>query len=218
MQPFTLILVRHGHVEGIHPERFRGRIDLPLTELGRKQATVTAKFVASQWPAAAIYASPLVRCMDTAQAIGETQGLVVQKLPLLVDIDYGKWQGRTRDDVKAAEPERFNSWMAQPHLTIIEDAETLQDVQARLARALTRCAKRTLKDTVIAVGSRQYESGFSGTGARSSSLTLLASATGPMRHQCPEISSRWLPCRHRQRNRASLWSSRREGMIHRRFD
>lgn len=151
MQPFTLILIRHGHVEGIHPERFRGRIDLPLTELGRKQAAVTAKFVASQWPAAAIYASPLVRCMDTAQAIGETQGLVVQKLPLLVDIDYGKWQGRTRDDVKAAEPERFNSWMAQPHLTIIEDAETLQDVQARLARALDQMRKAHPEGTVIAV-------------------------------------------------------------------
>ena len=43
-------------------------------------------------------------------------------LPSLIDIDYGKWQGRTRDDVKAAEPERFNSWMKQPHLTMIKDA------------------------------------------------------------------------------------------------
>jgi phosphoserine phosphatase len=122
MQSFTLVLIRHGHVQGFHPERFRGRTDLPLTELGRKQAAVTTKFVAPQWSAAAIYASPLVRCMDTARAIGEAQGLAVQSLPSLIDIDYGKWQGRTRDDVKAAEPERFNSWMEQPHLTMIKDA------------------------------------------------------------------------------------------------
>jgi broad specificity phosphatase PhoE len=30
-----IIPTRHGHVAGIHPERFRGRMDLALTELGR---------------------------------------------------------------------------------------------------------------------------------------------------------------------------------------
>jgi broad specificity phosphatase PhoE len=152
MKPFTLILVRHGHVEGIHPERFRGRTDLPLTELGLKQAATTAKFIASQWPAAAIYASPLIRCLDTAHAIGEAQNLSVQPLPLLIDIDYGKWQGRARDEVKAAEPERFKLWMEQPHLTTIEDAETLQDVQARLARALAQMRAAHPEGIVIAVG------------------------------------------------------------------
>jgi probable phosphoglycerate mutase len=152
MQPFTLILVRHGHVEGIHPERFRGRIDLPLTELGRKQAAVTAKFIETEWSAAAIYASPLVRCLDTASAIADTQGVPVQPLPQLIDIDYGKWQGRARDEVKAAEPEGFKAWMEQPHLTIIDNAETLQDVQARLARALDHMRKAHPEGTVIAVG------------------------------------------------------------------
>ena len=37
-----LILVRHGHVRGISPERFRGRAELPLTELGRREAELTA--------------------------------------------------------------------------------------------------------------------------------------------------------------------------------
>ena len=37
-----IILVRHGHVEGISPERFRGRVDLTLTAEGRRQAEVTA--------------------------------------------------------------------------------------------------------------------------------------------------------------------------------
>ena len=30
-----ILSVRHGHVEGIDPERFRGRADLPLTEQGK---------------------------------------------------------------------------------------------------------------------------------------------------------------------------------------
>jgi phosphoserine phosphatase len=33
-----IILTRHGHVEGINPERFRGRTDLSLTELGEARS------------------------------------------------------------------------------------------------------------------------------------------------------------------------------------
>ncbi|HTX58589.1 MAG TPA: histidine phosphatase family protein, partial [Verrucomicrobiae bacterium] len=33
-----LLLVRHGHVEGIDPERFRGRTDIELTAQGVAQA------------------------------------------------------------------------------------------------------------------------------------------------------------------------------------
>ena len=152
MQPFTLILVRHGHVEGIYPERFRGRIDLPLTQLGHEQAAATAQFIASTWSASAIYASPLGRCRDTAATIGKAQGLHAQPLPLLIDINYGKWQGRERDEVKSSEPERFAAWMEQPQLTVIDGAETLQDVQARLIRALDHMRSAHPEGVVIAVG------------------------------------------------------------------
>ena len=152
MLPFTLILVRHGHVEGIHPERFRGRIDLPLTDLGRKQASATADFIISQWSDFSIYSSPLSRCMDTAKSIARARNILVHPLPELLDIDYGAWQGKEREEVKATEPEMFKAWMEHPQLTAIDGAETLQDVQARLARALNMMRKVHPGGTVIAVG------------------------------------------------------------------
>ena len=66
-----LILTRHGHVEGISPERFRGRAELPLTELGRREAEMTAARIAASWRPAAIYTSPMGRCVDTGAAIGK---------------------------------------------------------------------------------------------------------------------------------------------------
>lgn len=152
MQNFTLILVRHGHVEGIHPERFRGQLDLPLTDLGQAQAAATAKFIAAHWKAKAIYTSPLSRCRDTGTAIGTAQGIKIEPLPELIDINYGGWQGRTRDEVKASEPERFNAWMTQPQLTVLPGADSLQDVQARLVRALDHMRTAHPGETVIAVG------------------------------------------------------------------
>lgn len=152
MQPFTLVLVRHGHVEGIHPERFRGQLDLPLTSLGREQAAVTAKFIAANWHACAVYTSPLARCKDTGTEIASAQGLTIQPIQELIDINYGQWQGRTRDEVKANEPEQFKAWMTQPQLTVIEGADSLQDVQARLVRGLAHMRKAHAGKTVVAVG------------------------------------------------------------------
>jgi len=43
-----VILTRHGHVEGISPERFRGRTDVPLTELGTAQAEALAALTGSR--------------------------------------------------------------------------------------------------------------------------------------------------------------------------
>ena len=53
-----LILVRHGPVGGISPERFRGRAELPLTETGHREADATAKRIAASWRPAAVYTSP----------------------------------------------------------------------------------------------------------------------------------------------------------------
>ena len=63
-----IILVRHGHVEGILPERFRGR-DVDLSGLGGVRAQATAQRIADQWTPAIAYTSPLKRCVQTAAAI-----------------------------------------------------------------------------------------------------------------------------------------------------
>ena len=64
-----IVLVRHGHVEGIAPERFRGRRDVDLSALGIRQARATAQHIAQQWRPAALYSSPLRRCLQTAAGI-----------------------------------------------------------------------------------------------------------------------------------------------------
>ena len=64
-----ILLIRHGDVEGIKPERFRGRQPLDLTELGRTQAQVVARRVAGAWRPSRIYTSPMGRCIETGAAM-----------------------------------------------------------------------------------------------------------------------------------------------------
>src|SRR5207245_2279630 len=76
LRPMTkLLLVRHGHVEGISPERFRGRAELKLTASGRREAELTAARIAATWRPAASYTSPMGRCADTGMASGTPCGL-----------------------------------------------------------------------------------------------------------------------------------------------
>src|SRR5438445_7653358 len=130
-----LLLVRHGHVEGIHPERFRGRADLPLTAEGRLQAEATAQRIAAGLRPAAIYSSPMGRCMATGAAIGRRLGLMPIPLAGLADIDYGKWQGLTPSEVRRHWPEELETWRRHPDWAAVPGGESLQEVLARATTA-----------------------------------------------------------------------------------
>ena len=147
----AIILVRHGHVEGITPERFRGRADLPLTELGRRQAAAVAREVAARCRPEAIYASPLARCRDTAAAIGAACGVAPQTAAGLVDIDYGDWQGLSREAASARWPEEVARWFRVPHLAAIPNGESLAALSLRAGAALHDILRRHPHGTVVAV-------------------------------------------------------------------
>jgi broad specificity phosphatase PhoE len=147
-----IILVRHGHVEGISPERFRGRADLELTADGRRQAEATARRIHASWAPAAIYTSPLSRCRATGAAIGKPFGLSPQSVEGLVDIDYGEWQGLTPQEVGSRWPEELDTWYRAPHWAAIPAGETLQEVLTRTSLVLRQVSGRHPTDTVVVVG------------------------------------------------------------------
>jgi probable phosphoglycerate mutase len=147
-----ILLVRHGHIEGIHPERFRGRADVPLSDLGRRQAAATAERIARGWSFGLVYSSPLGRCLETARAIAASARAEVRPLADLTDIDYGEWQWKTFEDARAASPLRFDRWFATPELVRFPAGESLQDLVARTAGALRLVLERHPDETVAMVG------------------------------------------------------------------
>jgi len=148
----VILLVRHGHVEGIKPERFRGRADLALTETGEKQAELLALRIASQWAPSSIHTSPLRRCVATGAAIAGACGVPSEPLGGLIDLDYGAWQSRTYEDARASDPGLFEAWLTTPQLVRFPNGESLQDVATRTASVLRFVLSRNAADTVVLVG------------------------------------------------------------------
>ena len=147
-----IILVRHGHVDWLAPERFRGRADLPLSELGRRQAQAAAGYIAASWKPEAVYTSPLGRCRETAAPITAPFRLEPQPVGGLADIDYGEWQGLTRDEGKERWPEETERWFRVPHLAVIPGGESLAAVLSRATAALQDVIRRHPGRTVVLVG------------------------------------------------------------------
>jgi probable phosphoglycerate mutase len=139
-------------VEGIDPPHFRGRTELPLTVTGVRQAERTRDYFSGMWRPAALYASPLGRCVHTATIIGAPHGLVPQVLNDFVDIDYGRWQGRSFADVQQHAPDAFARWHSAPQLVQVPDGESLLQVANRVAGAMRLLAERHATETVILVG------------------------------------------------------------------
>jgi probable phosphoglycerate mutase len=148
----VILLTRHGHVQGIKPECFRGRADLLLTEEGRTQAQLLAKRIARRWLARCIYTSPLSRCVETGASIAETCNIPSIPLSGLNDLDYGTWQSLTYAQAREKNPDLFAKWFAAPHSVAFPRGESLQEVAARTAAALRSILSEYESDTVVIVG------------------------------------------------------------------
>jgi phosphoserine phosphatase len=152
MQAATrVVIVRHGYVEGILPERFRGRTDLELTSKGVEQAGAAAKRIADGYRPVIIYTSPLRRCIVTGAAISRAAAVNAKVLDLLTDINYGSWQWKTPDEVAARWPHQLELWLNRPDLARLPAGESLQDVAVRAADALRHIQEHHVGQTVVVV-------------------------------------------------------------------
>jgi probable phosphoglycerate mutase len=147
-----LVLLRHGHVDWHDPERFRGRAELALSDLGRRQARAAALAVAATWKPDAVYTSPLGRCRETAAAVAAGLRRAVQPIAALADIDYGAWTGLTREEAAARWPDEVERWYRAPHLAAIPGGETLAALLARTSAALYDLLRRHPAETLVIVG------------------------------------------------------------------
>jgi broad specificity phosphatase PhoE len=125
-----LILVRHGETAWNREKVFRGRVDIPLSERGLRQAELTARALSIS-KIEAIYTSPLQRSLRTAEAIAKHTGAPLRTEAALTDIDFGAWAGMPREQVKEQFPDLYRQWKNEPHLCQLPNGESLKDVWKR---------------------------------------------------------------------------------------
>ncbi|WP_353124555.1 histidine phosphatase family protein [Parapedobacter pyrenivorans] len=112
----TVYLLRHGETTyNADGNRYCGRTDAELTDKGILQAQRVAEALHGH-PIDAVYASPLKRAYRTAEIASGSQ-LPVVKDPRLIELDFGAWEGKTRQEFVAEDPSLWNSWSKSPDRT-----------------------------------------------------------------------------------------------------
>jgi len=112
----TVYLLRHGETTyNADGNRYCGRTDAQLTEKGISQARRVAEALHGH-PIDAVYASPLKRSYLTAEIASGNQ-LPVIRDSRLIELDFGAWEGKTREEFVAEDPDLWKSWSELPDYT-----------------------------------------------------------------------------------------------------
>ncbi|MEX2245503.1 MAG: histidine phosphatase family protein [Dehalococcoidia bacterium] len=145
-----LILVRHGETEHNRGQLTLGRADVPLNDRGRAQAAALAGSFARA--PAAVYASPLARCVETARAVAGAFGLDVITDDGLIEMDVGEMEHLTSGELRERYPEFLRAWLSpQVAEARMPGGETLAEVQVRAWAAAERMRERHPEGEVVAV-------------------------------------------------------------------
>jgi probable phosphomutase (TIGR03848 family) len=146
--PTRLVLVRHAVTAHTGP-LLSGRMPgVDLSDKGRGQAESAADRLAAL-PVAAIYASPIERTTQTAEAIAARHGLDVRPLPGVIEADYGEWTGGKIADL--AKTDEWKVVQVAPSRARFPGGETIREMQARTVSALDDLIVAHAHETIVVV-------------------------------------------------------------------
>jgi len=147
----SIYLIRHAQSEGNLSRRFQGRLDAPLTELGMKQAGALVRRFAAI-PLHAVYASPLSRAVQTAQALAAPRNLNLTTDPALMEMDAGAMENMPFSTLVEQYSQQLHRFDLEPHLFEgFEGAESIFSVYERVTNAIDGIAARHKNQNVAIV-------------------------------------------------------------------
>jgi len=150
----NVYLLRHGQTAYNRDGLGLGRADVPLTEVGLRQADAAAGALAGAG-SERVLTSPLARARELAERIAARAGIAVEQRDELIELDIGVTEGLTFTAMREQFPDFLRAW-AGPEAAAhtMPGGEALADVDARLARLVDELERGT--GDAIAVVSHNF--------------------------------------------------------------
>lgn len=126
-----IIMVRHGQSETNVRKVFTGQLDVPLTSIGQEQARLMALYL-DKYKVDKLYVSPLQRAVDTAKPIAERQNCPQEQTDALKEINSGKWQGLSFEEIAEKYPHTYEAWRSDMGSAEPDGGETCHQLYDRV--------------------------------------------------------------------------------------
>jgi broad specificity phosphatase PhoE len=145
-----ILLARHGETDDNRPPaRVQGQgRDTPINAAGRDQARALAEAVAGEG-VRALYCSQLHRSRETAEIVGRALALDPIVDERFAETARGSWEGRTWEDIEAAEPRAFRRWRTRPSRFRFPGGESLKEQMDRVVAALVDVTQRGVLPALV---------------------------------------------------------------------
>lgn len=145
------LLARHGETRWTEARRYQGRTDVELNPRGWEQAKMLRDKLSSE-AIDAVYSSDLRRARATAEMIASHHGLKVKVCWKIRELDFGKLEGLTFEEVERLYPEVARKWIARsPDLTF-PGGESLWGLCSRVAECLRKVERAHRGERILVVG------------------------------------------------------------------
>lgn len=141
-----LILVRHGETAGQSSIRYYGATDVPLSALGREQARA-ARLAIPGTTFESVWSSSLSRAWESAQIIATGHPIRVESD--FREIDFGRWEGLTREEIEVADPDLHAAWQRSPPGFEFPEGETRAAFRDRVEAGLGRLRVSGVRSALV---------------------------------------------------------------------
>ncbi len=148
--PVRLFLFRHGLTDWNEQKKYQGQQDIPLNNKGCKQAEKAAKCLSDR-DIDLIYSSDLKRARKTAEIINNHHNLNIETKKELREINFGKWQGLTYQEIEEKYPESLKIWNRDPITNSPPAGETLKEFQNRVEKGFNNIIQGVKEGNIIVV-------------------------------------------------------------------
>ncbi len=130
-----LYLIRHGQSGGNVDGTFGGHSPTPLSELGKRQAEITAKALAQE-RIDVIYSSDLLRAVQTAEPLANLLYLEINKTTAFRERNVGVLEGLTFPESKRQFPKDYYALINRNINHVITEGESYRQLLKRGTNAL----------------------------------------------------------------------------------
>ena len=134
-------IVRHGETKWNIEGRTQGQGDSALSDKGKLQAHKLGNHL-KNLHIDFIYSSELGRTIETSEIISGLVGKEVTYDKRLREINFGKWEGLSIDEIKTNYEDIYTVWRNRPHEAIIPDAENLVLLKERMLECILDLNKK----------------------------------------------------------------------------
>jgi len=143
-----LVLIRHGETVGDSSVRFHGSNDVELSAEGRATMCEAARGLRGE-VFDLVLASPLRRSWEAASIV--VGGAPVRLEHDFREIDFGRWEGMTKQEIEACDPVLFRDWQERAESFDFPGGERRADFRARVLRGLERLEQSGATSALVVV-------------------------------------------------------------------